>query len=181
MLINQNIYKPVFPRIFSILNKKGGKKFKMLKERRAQAQVITTILIILLVLAVIIIVWQVITRTVETGGQTLEAQSQCLGVSLDITEINSAANSVSITRRPGGTSEKDDVRILVEETNRVVTAGEADSKLGPVESDVYTMDSYDIQEDNKVEVAAVVNPDSDNPVVCGISDDMDAPAEEAAS
>ncbi len=145
----------------------------MLKERRAQAQVITTILIILLVLAVIIIVWQVVTKTVETGGKTLEEQSKCLGVSLDITEIDSDANTVSITRRPGGTSEDVGVRILVGGTNQeFATTGE--ETLGPAESAVYTIDGS-IGGEDEVEVAAVVNPDSENSVVCGISDDMEAP------
>ena len=64
--------------------------------KKAQSQIITTILIILLVLAAIIIVWQVIQGTVEDGADEIEAQSACLGLRLEITNIDIATNTITI-------------------------------------------------------------------------------------
>ena len=55
--------------------------------KKAQAQIITTVLIILLVLAAIIIIWQVISGTIEEGASEIEAQSSCLGLRIDITNV----------------------------------------------------------------------------------------------
>jgi len=53
--------------------------------KKAQAQIITTVLIILLVLAAIVIVWQVVSGTIEEGGETIESQSECIGFTMDAT------------------------------------------------------------------------------------------------
>lgn len=54
--------------------------------KKAQSQIITTVLIILLVLAAIVIVWQVVQSTVTRGGEEIEAQSVCLGISATLAE-----------------------------------------------------------------------------------------------
>lgn len=53
--------------------------------KKAQSQIITTVLIILLVLAAIVIVWQVVNRTVSEGGEEISSQTECLGLTMDIT------------------------------------------------------------------------------------------------
>ena len=72
--------------------------------KKAQSQIITTILIILLVLAAIIVVWQVIQGTVQEGAEEIESQSSCLGLRLEITNIDvtdAITNTgASITIRP---------------------------------------------------------------------------------
>lgn len=64
--------------------------------KKAQSQIITTILIILLVLAAIIIVWQVIQGTVSQGAAEIESQSSCLGLRLEITNIDTTGNTITI-------------------------------------------------------------------------------------
>ncbi len=69
--------------------------------KRAQAQIITTVLIILLVLAAIVIVWQVVSGTIEGGGEQIQSQSGCIGVSMEVTDIVTTSGSESITVRRG--------------------------------------------------------------------------------
>ena len=64
--------------------------------KKAQAQIITTVLIILLVLAAIVIVWQVIQGTIEGGTEEISKKTGCLGLNIDITNINTQANAVTI-------------------------------------------------------------------------------------
>jgi len=64
--------------------------------KKAQSQIITTILIILLVLAAIIIVWQVVQGTVEKGAEEIDSQSSCLGLRLEITNIDVDTDTITI-------------------------------------------------------------------------------------
>lgn len=64
--------------------------------KKAQAQIITTVLIILLVLAAIVIVWQVISSTINKGAKEIEEQSDCIGLRIDITNIDTVANTITI-------------------------------------------------------------------------------------
>lgn len=57
-----------------------------MKFKKAQGEIITTVLIILLVLAAIVIVWQVVNSTVKKGGDAVTAQSECLGLAIELTE-----------------------------------------------------------------------------------------------
>ena len=52
--------------------------------KKAVSQIVTTILLILLVLAAIVIVWQAVKGTIESGSQTIAAQSKCMGLDLNI-------------------------------------------------------------------------------------------------
>jgi len=52
--------------------------------KKAQSQIITTVLIILLVLAAIVIVWQVVNSTITQGGEEISSQSDCLGLTIDL-------------------------------------------------------------------------------------------------
>ena len=138
-------------------------------ERKAQAQVITTILIILLVLAVIVIVWQVVTRTVTTTTETLEEKSDCIGVSLDVTEAKASDNKVKITRLSGGPTEAVSVKILVGGT---VVATTETATLLQLESKVYTISTMPdplTAANQKVEVAAMIGT-----VACEVSDSIDS-------
>jgi hypothetical protein len=63
--------------------------------KKAQGEIITTVLIILLVLAAIVIVWQVVNRTVTTGGQQVTAGANCMGLSIAITNT-----STGVTVKP---------------------------------------------------------------------------------
>ena len=76
---------------------KGGIRniYKMMN-KKAQGQIITTVLIILLVLAAIVIVWQVVNSTVTRGGEEIESQSACLGLTIGLT----ASNGGAVTIRP---------------------------------------------------------------------------------
>ena len=64
--------------------------------KKAQAQIITTVLIILLVLAAIVIVWQVISNTINKGAKEIDEQSNCIGFRIDITNINTTADTITI-------------------------------------------------------------------------------------
>lgn len=64
--------------------------------KKSQAQIISTILIILLVLAAIVIVWQVVQGTIKGGSEEIETQTDCLGLNIDITNINTNAKTVTI-------------------------------------------------------------------------------------
>ena len=78
--------------------------------KKAQAQIITTVLIILLVLAAIVIVWQVIQGTIEGGTEEISKKTGCLGLNIDITNINPSKNEVTI--RPN--KEIEGFRVYVE-------------------------------------------------------------------
>ena len=67
--------------------------------KKAQAQIITTILIILLVLAAIVIIWQVISGTIEEGASEINSQSNCLGLRIDVTNVELATPG-EVTFRP---------------------------------------------------------------------------------
>ena len=64
--------------------------------KKAQAQIITTVLIILLVLAAIVIVWQVISNTINKGAKEIDEQSDCIGLRVDITNIDTTADTITI-------------------------------------------------------------------------------------
>ena len=64
--------------------------------KKSQAQIISTILIILLVLAAIVIVWQVVQGTVKGGAEEIETQTDCIGLNIDITNIDAALDTVTI-------------------------------------------------------------------------------------
>lgn len=84
-----------------------------MESKRGISDVITTVLIILLVLAAIVIVWQAVKGTLTKGTETLEEQTQCLGVDLAISTIDAATDKVSITRNTGGDAAKVEPIILV--------------------------------------------------------------------
>jgi hypothetical protein len=84
-------------------------------KKKAQGQIITTILIILLVLAAVVIVWQVVNRTVQTGAKEVTAQSDCLGITLEI-ESALAGEDITIRRGTGGPDEIDVYSIVEGET-----------------------------------------------------------------
>ena len=75
---------------------KGG---KMIFKKKGQAEIITTVLIILLVLAAIVIVWQVVNSTLRGGGEAIESQSNCLDLTVEITNINKAGTGI-VTIKP---------------------------------------------------------------------------------
>ena len=64
--------------------------------KKAQAQIITVILIILLVLAATVIVWQVVSNTISQGAKEIEDQSSCINLRIDITNINTVTNEITI-------------------------------------------------------------------------------------
>ena len=64
--------------------------------KKAQAQIITVILIILLVLAAIVIVWQVVSNTISSGAKEIEEQSECIGLTVDITNIDTDNDEITI-------------------------------------------------------------------------------------
>jgi anionic cell wall polymer biosynthesis LytR-Cps2A-Psr (LCP) family protein len=65
-------------------------------QKKAQAQIITTVLIILLVIAAVAIVWNVVNNTVSDGSKKIDQQSDCIGLIMDITNINTDTNQVTI-------------------------------------------------------------------------------------
>ena len=65
-------------------------------QKKSQAQIITTILIILLVLAAVVIVWQVVQSTIKEGAEEIEDRSKCIGLTVEITNIDTALDIVTI-------------------------------------------------------------------------------------
>ncbi|MEK6831079.1 MAG: hypothetical protein AABX77_03550 [Nanoarchaeota archaeon] len=95
-------------------------------KRKAQAQVISTILIILLVLAAIVIVWQVVQGTVKGGAEEIESQSQCIGLTIEITKIDTELGIITI--RPNKDLSSYNVYVnseLIETDTNGVPVGEA--------------------------------------------------------
>ena len=69
--------------------------------KKSQSQIITTVLLILLVLAAIVIVWQVVQRTVKSGGKTIDTQSDCFALNIDIVKVETLGSVVGgVTIRP---------------------------------------------------------------------------------
>ena len=88
---------------------KGGKE--IMKTNKAQSEIITTVLIILLVLAAIVIVWQVVQGTINKGGKAVTAGAECIGLNLEINRANATTDTVTVTRKAGGTTE--DVTVVI--------------------------------------------------------------------
>jgi len=99
--------------------------------KKAQAQIITTVLIILLVLAAIVIVWQVIQGTIESGTEEISKKTGCLGLNIDITNINTQANAVTI--RPN--KEIEGFRVYVDGND----AGESPVKVPELGTKTYSV------------------------------------------
>lgn len=70
--------------------------------KKAQSEIITTILIILLVLAAIVILWQVVVKIVRTGSESIEKQSGCLDISMDVLPVKGNTTAVVVRRNAGG-------------------------------------------------------------------------------
>ena len=88
--------------------------------KKSQSEIITTVLIILLVLAAIVIVWQVVNSTVSKAGNTVTAQSNCIGISLNVNKVST--NVYSIQRAGGGTlSAAPTIMVIVDGVDKTVT------------------------------------------------------------
>jgi hypothetical protein len=93
----------------------------MFYKKRAQAEIITTVLIILLVLAAIVIVWQVVKSTVQSGGEQVSTQSDCLGLNLAVVGANST--TIVLRRDPGANKQVTvDAILFVNGVSKGVTA-----------------------------------------------------------
>jgi hypothetical protein len=129
---------------------KGG-LLKMYK--KAQGEIITTVLIILLVLAAIVIVWQVVNSAVRSGGEQVESQSSCLGISMEITNAE-VGNSWIIIRRGPGSSDLNitGFKVFVKGNN----VNETTITMSPLMTNNVTQGIGALVSGDKVEVAAVV-------------------------
>ena len=74
--------------------------------KKAQAQIITTVLIILLVLAAIVIVWQVVSGTIEEGGEAIESQTGCTGMVLEVSNIDNTPSCTTVQTDAGECTDK---------------------------------------------------------------------------
>jgi regulatory protein YycI of two-component signal transduction system YycFG len=117
--------------------------------KKAQSQIITTILIILLVLAAIIIVWQVIQGTVEEGAEEIDSQSDCLGLRLEITNIDVAGDQITI--RP--TKEIDGYQAYV---NGAEFGDKGTTVLALATEDIDKTGSQAIVADDEIEVIPII-------------------------
>ena len=135
--------------------------------KKAQSQIITTVLIILLVLAAIVIVWQVVNSTVQKGAEEIVTQSACMGINLEITNIDTTANTVTV-RRSTGSSDIGEVTptTYVNGTDPVTGSG-----LGPLGTATMShapggaIPHFGIAPGDKIEVAFQL-PDG---TACGVS------------
>lgn len=118
------------------LNKRDDKKRSERRydkmNRKAQAQIITTVLIILLVLAAIVIVWQVISSTVERGGEEVIEATSCLNVRMKITSVTDE-NTINVQRESGGPSTAVGYKVLVDGTLQTI-ASATKPTLGQLEA-----------------------------------------------
>ncbi len=121
----------------------------ILNNKRAQAQIITIVLIILLVLAGIVILWNVVSGTIEEGGEQVEVQSGCIGVNMEVTNAILGSDTVTIRRGQG----EEDLRV----TGYKLFVNGALVDEGDINFD--PLDTYDatglsaLQEGDKVSVA----------------------------
>ena len=136
---------------------KGGKQ--MLK--KAQSQIITTVLIILLVLAAIVIVWQVVQGTVGDAAEEIETQAGCIGLNMEITNIDVAGDTVTV-RRNTGASDIATVNALVFVAGANVATGV--KNLDELDTEIITVPAPGITTGDDVQVAAEFGD-----VRCGLS------------
>jgi hypothetical protein len=131
---------------------KGG-LLKMYK--KAQGEIITTVLIILLVLAAIVIVWQVVNSTVRSGGEQVQSQSSCLGVSMEITNAEVGNGWAIIRRGPGSSDTKvTGYKVFVKGSDANSTTSGQDIK--PLDTVNVTFSTVTLASGDNVESAAVV-------------------------
>ena len=156
------------------MNKRANSHFefllnrKLLNSKHSQSQIITTVLIILLVLAAIVIVWQVVQSTIESGAETIEKTSACMGMGLEIVNADASANTVIVTRKSGGATDAvAGVRFLVEGSAETSNDPASGPDLEPLETKTYTGVSITAAGD-KIEVAATLN--DDDSTICNIMD-----------
>jgi len=130
--------------------------------KKAQAQIITTVLIILLVLAAIVIVWQVVSGTIEGGGEQISAQSSCIGVTMEVTDAVVAGTTATVRRGQGSTETKvTGYKLFVNGAlDQTVTVD-----LDPLDTNTATLTAA-LAAGDKVSVAAVVGD-----TVCSASGD----------
>jgi hypothetical protein len=164
--------------------------------KRAQAQIITTVLIILLVLAAVVIVWQVISATVREGTKGISETSNCVTTRLEIKSMeptgcnqtdgsgNECTTSAScgttcsgvwntghvVVQRTSGGSGEVGIKVLID--GDMQKDNEGTGELGPLESEKINFDSETGKNEpqDKVEIAVVLNPAGDEPVVCEVVD-----------
>jgi len=134
--------------------------------KRAQAQIITTVLIILLVLAAIVIVWQVVSGTIEEGGEEISAQSGCMGVSMEISGYDSGVagtdGNITVRRGQGSTETKvTGYKLFVKGT----VVADTTYNLDPLDTHENTTAIYTVEAGDTMAVAAVV----DQNTVCSAS------------
>lgn len=121
--------------------------------RKAQAEVITTVLIILLVLAAIVIVWQVVSGTIQKGGSQIEAQSSCIGVTMEVTKAVAGATTVTVRRGQGDSKIKvTGCKVFVDGTKQ--TNG-CTGTLNPLDTQSIIVDAS-LALDKPISVAAVI-------------------------
>jgi hypothetical protein len=139
----------------------------MLISKKAQSQIITTVLIILLVLVSIIVIWQIVQGTVRRGLDESEIKAACIGVNLEITNVDSTSNLVYITMNIGGAKDiiVSDVEILVNDV--VVTATPDPQAISLLETKFWFISSG-IDEGDEISAAPVLGGDTE--IVCDIAD-----------
>ncbi|MBR9704147.1 hypothetical protein GOV12_01955 [Candidatus Pacearchaeota archaeon] len=69
----------------------------MLKNKKAQSEIITTVLIILLVLAAVVIVWQVVSRTMGSAQKGIDDEERCRGIILTVKKAMAGGGTCTYT------------------------------------------------------------------------------------
>lgn len=123
----------------------------MIKNNKAQSQIVSTVLIILLVLAAIAIVWQVVNSIMSDKEEDILSVRDCMDIVMEVrnpVDLTGGPDpSIVVVRRNGGIDADADVM--------VVANGEA---LGTVDTNLGKFDSTTIDLDDEFSSWVALSP-----------------------
>lgn len=138
---------------------KGGENMKsLIKNRKAQSEIITTVLIILLVLAAIVIVWQVVKGYIDRTNRTSSGLVACTGYDLEIVEAvqhtATEAKETLIIKRGSGSPNSEITGWVLYKDGALVSGAVGTDNLGPGEQKTVSVPDGSFASGNKIKIAA---------------------------
>ncbi len=116
--------------------------------KKGISAVVVTIMIVLVAIVAVAIFWAALRGQVEGGSESIDIQGQCISLDLQISEIDSNANTVTVERKPGKADGFSGIKVVVDGTSE--DCEETPGELENVDC------SVEVEEDNEVEIYGVI-------------------------
>lgn len=144
-------------------------------ENKGISTIIATLIIIGIVLVGASIFWVVTKNTLDGQSNNVKSMSQCVGVNLQITTVeacpaSSTSCDVTVERGAGGGTISGIRAIVTDDLSTL--SGDSSSTLEPLEMTTITATGTALDDAaTKAKVAALVEDDSGNTIVCDVIDE----------